>query len=81
MSNIKHFKYDWIWEKTRATDFVNANNKPLKKHEIISVFSNGTTANRSNKKNGLFSTRIGYVGKENKKNFERIPRRTTKPKR
>ena len=50
ISNIKHFKYDWIWEKTRATDFVNANNKPLKKHEVISVFSNGTTANGSNKK-------------------------------
>lgn len=50
MSNIKHFKYDWIWEKTRATDFVNANNKPLKKHEIVSVFSNGTTANGSDKK-------------------------------
>ena len=64
MSNIKHFKYDWIWEKTRATDFVNANNKPLKRHEIVSVFSNGTTANRSNKKMVYFPQ--GLVRSERK---------------
>ncbi len=47
MSNIKHFKYDWIWEKTRTVGFLNAKNAPLKRHEIISVFSLGTTANCS----------------------------------
>ena len=24
MSNIKNFKYDWIWEKTRTVGFLNA---------------------------------------------------------
>ena len=47
MSNIKHFKYDWIWEKTRTVGFLNAKNAPLKRHEIVSVFSLGTTANCS----------------------------------
>lgn len=47
MSNIKNFKYDWIWEKTRTVGFLNAKNAPLKKHEIVSVFSLGTTANCS----------------------------------
>jgi len=41
-SNIKNFKYDWIWEKQKAANFMSAKNAPLKYHEIISVFSNGT---------------------------------------
>ena len=47
MSNIKQFKYDWYWEKTRTVGFLNAKNAPLKKIETVSVFSDGTTANRS----------------------------------
>lgn len=40
MSNIKEYKYDWIWKKAKATNFFNANKQPLKKHEIISLFYN-----------------------------------------
>ncbi len=56
MSNIKLYKYDWIWEKGRASGFVHAKNKPLKSHEIISVFSKGTTvhANQSEKRMKYF---------------------------
>jgi DNA modification methylase len=39
MSNIKHYKYDWVWQKNNAGNFQLANHQPLKKHEIISVFS------------------------------------------
>jgi site-specific DNA-methyltransferase (adenine-specific) len=39
MSNIKNYKYDWIWKKNRSANFIQANYQPLKKHEIISVFS------------------------------------------
>ncbi len=53
MSNIKLFKYDWIWEKGRASGFVHAKNKPLKAHEIISVFSKGTTVHASQSKNRM----------------------------
>jgi len=42
ISNIKWFKYDWIWEKQKASNFMGAKYSPLKYHEIISVFSNNT---------------------------------------
>ena len=38
MSNIKCFRYDWIWEKSKAANFASVKKVPLKKHEIISVF-------------------------------------------
>jgi DNA modification methylase len=38
VSNLKNFKYDWIWEKTHAKGHLNAKKMPLKAHEIISVF-------------------------------------------
>lgn len=46
-SNLKMYKYDWYWRKSRPSGFVNAKLKPLKDIEIISVFSNGKTANGS----------------------------------
>ncbi len=38
MSNIKNYKYDWIWEKDKASNILNSNRQVLKIHEIISVF-------------------------------------------
>jgi DNA modification methylase len=38
MSNIKEYKYDWIWEKSIASNFVLSKKQPQKKHENISVF-------------------------------------------
>lgn len=40
MSNIKNFKYDWIWNKLLPSGHLNVKVMPLKYHEIISVFSN-----------------------------------------
>jgi len=39
MSNLKNYRYDWIWNKRKAGNFALGNNQPLKTHEIISVFS------------------------------------------
>ena len=39
MSNIKNYKYDWIWEKHHKTGHLNAKNRPMKTAENISVFS------------------------------------------
>ena len=36
-SNLKMFRYEWIWIKNNSTGFQLANKRPLKKHEIISV--------------------------------------------
>lgn len=38
LSNIKLFKYDWIWDKIKGTGFLNAKKQPMRNHEIISVF-------------------------------------------
>lgn len=37
-SNLKLFRYEWIWEKPAATGFFNAKKMPLKAHENILVF-------------------------------------------
>ena len=40
MSNIKNYKYDWIWEKSKASNFVQVKNQPLKNFENVLVFTN-----------------------------------------
>lgn len=37
-SQLKHFKYEWIWEKTSATGMYNCNIAPLKASENLMVF-------------------------------------------
>jgi site-specific DNA-methyltransferase (adenine-specific) len=37
-SNMKMFKYCWVWEKDIATNFLNAKKQPLRKHEDVLVF-------------------------------------------
>ncbi|MCK8624584.1 site-specific DNA-methyltransferase [Apilactobacillus sp. TMW 2.2459] len=38
MSNTKEYKYKYVWEKSKATNFLNAKRQPLRKHEDILVF-------------------------------------------
>ena len=38
MSNIKEYKYDWIWNKFKAGNIFIADYQPMKVHEIISIF-------------------------------------------
>lgn len=37
-SNLKNFKYELIWEKTAATNHLNAKRMPLRAHENILIF-------------------------------------------
>ena len=39
MSNIKQYKYDWVWVKSKPNGWQHSKNKPMSKHEVISVFS------------------------------------------
>ena len=39
LSNIKDYKYDWIWNKKLAGNGILAKKQPLKIHEIVSVFN------------------------------------------
>ncbi|WP_298841448.1 site-specific DNA-methyltransferase [uncultured Clostridium sp.] len=38
LSKPELYKYKWIWEKSKATNFLNAKKQPLRKHEEICVF-------------------------------------------
>jgi DNA modification methylase len=41
VSNIRSYKYSIIWEKSKATGFLNAKKRPLVAHEEINIFCNG----------------------------------------
>lgn len=38
LSNPKNYKYKYVWEKSKPTNFLNAKKQPLRKHEDILVF-------------------------------------------
>jgi len=38
MSNQKDFKYKWVWEKSKASNYLNTKKQPLRKHEDVCVF-------------------------------------------
>jgi len=37
-SNMREFRYSWVWEKNKATGHLNANRLPLRAHEDVCVF-------------------------------------------
>ena len=43
MSNLDWFKYEWIWEKNRGSNFATLKYQPMKEHESVLVFCNGTS--------------------------------------
>lgn len=38
LSQEKLFKYKWVWEKSKSTNFLNAKKQPLRKHEDVCIF-------------------------------------------
>lgn len=38
MSNIRYYRYNWVWDKGYSTGFANANKMPMKGFEDICVF-------------------------------------------
>ena len=64
MSNPDMFKYEWVWEKNRASNPMLAKVQPLKFHENIIVFSEGKN---------IYVPQMKYVGiKDNRKTFNTI---------
>ena len=85
MSNLDWYKYDWIWEKDRPSNFMLAKYQALKVHEIVSIFykSAGTYNPQGlrpcNKKNSGYSAGGGtnisssYDGTKYTQEFENYP--------
>lgn len=42
-SNLEMFRYEWVWQKSHATRFLDANRRPLNEHENILIFSQQAT--------------------------------------
>lgn len=49
-SNMEMWKYNWVWEKDNATNFLNSHYQPMKITEDICVFGEGATSNSPNPK-------------------------------
>ena len=71
VSNLKMFKYDWVWDKNRGNGHLIAKKRPLQRTEYISVFSQGTMTNGSSRNMPYFpqmekldKTRKFYKNKE-----------------
>ena len=78
MSNLKMYRYDWIWQKTVASNFALSNKQPQKKHENIMVFyKKQPTYNPQMEKGKAYidkrsnGTRNVFVGTES--NFKKQP--------
>ena len=67
-SNMKMFRYSWVWEKAHAANFMVAKYRPLAKHEDIVVFSNGRTTYNPQMVTGKpVKKRIGKIVAQRKK--------------
>jgi site-specific DNA-methyltransferase (adenine-specific) len=87
MSNIKNYKYDWVWEKEQGANFMLMKYQPYKVHENILVFSNKTHFYNPQKTKGkpyisgkgLSGEAVGNVKKVQTKNSgDRFPRSVLK---
>lgn len=67
-SNIKMYRYSWIWKKDTATGHLNANYKPLNTTEDICVFSRGTVGSLSKKPIRYYPIGLVEVNKQKRNN-------------
>ena len=63
MSNIRNYKYDWVWEKNLKTGNLNAKRMPMGGHELVHIF-----AKKSPTYNPQKRKRTNEVKSGNKKN-------------
>ena len=60
-SNLDMLKYEWVWFKNRPTGHLNSKFAPLKSHENILVFTEGSTSFVKNTKNSSTYNPQGLV--------------------
>ena len=61
MSNIKNYKYDWIWDKKVGLGFLDAKFRPLKSHENILIFGLSSSGVSNGSKTPLIYNPQGLV--------------------
>ena len=75
-SNERWFRYDIVWEKSRKVGFLSANKMPLRKHEMVYIFSDTNSDDLDNNRNlGLreyFKNVMEYIGKTKKELMKKI---------
>jgi site-specific DNA-methyltransferase (adenine-specific) len=64
MSNLKNYKYDWVWNKKNSGSGLLAKKQPLKICEIVSVFSFGTHNYYPQMTEGKMRNKKSYGSKE-----------------
>lgn len=64
-SNIKEFKHEWIWKKSRSGSALTAKYAPVKRHENILVFCKGKVNYFPQMQEGKPYSRNGYTLKTN----------------
>jgi len=75
MSNVKMFKYEWIWHKSIPSGAMSAKYMPMKNHENILVFSKNKTKfypikeNRSENTHLITEKKRNYSSKSEHNNF------------
>lgn len=60
MSNLKMFRYEWIWEKTKSTGFLDCAYRPMRSHENIMCFYQSKPTYNAQKEPGEPWTRGRY---------------------
>lgn len=73
MSNIENYKYDWIWDKQRGSNFSAVKIRPFNSFENICVFyKKQTTYNPQMREGKPYTRKQGYVGEgKNNGNMKR----------
>lgn len=56
MSNPKWFKFDFVWNKVRKSNFLNCKRMPMRQHELVLVFYN---------QQPTYNPQMVYSGKQN----------------
>lgn len=88
MSNVKMFKYEWVWDKITARGHLVAKKRPMAQHENIVVFGNGATTynpqmtlkKKPERGSSIESSRTSLIGGKTTKEREIIIRTHSYPK-
>jgi len=71
-SNYEMFKYEWIWEKSKATGFFDVQYRPMKQHENVLVFGLGGVSNCSNPRMNYYPQGTSLLTKPKKRTGKNV---------